>query len=498
MKMKLPESSYNWISLAGATIAIISFFMIVFLFVISSVLDRGSSYLGLVIYIILPAFLVAGLILIPIGMFWKKKREEKHGKSEKKLPFIDLNNERHRNAATIFIIGTIIFLFVSAIGSYEAFHYTESVEFCGTVCHNVMNPEYTAYQNSPHARVSCVECHVGEGVDWYVRSKLSGLRQVYAVIADDYPKPIPTPIRDLRPARETCEQCHWPEKFYAQKYRLEKHFLPDEENTEWDIHLIMRIGASHSALGLQEGIHWHINPDVKIEYASTRDDREEIPWVRYTNLKTGEVTIYEDEYNKLEEGQLDTLEIREMDCMDCHNRPSHNYKPPAFFVNNAMAAGTMPVELPELKYISMEVCGEEYDSQAQADSAIDAGLKSFYADYYPEIDESLVQKAVDGLKQEYAKNIFPEMKVRWDQYPNHIGHVEFNGCFRCHNDMHASEDGKVISKDCNQCHYITAQGPADSLQVASIKESLEFRHPTDIDEAWKDFLCTDCHTGLNP
>ncbi len=498
MKLKLPESVYNWISLIGVTIASISFFMIVFLFVISSVFDRGGSYLGLVIYIILPAFLVAGLILIPIGMVWKKRRITKHGKDEKRLPFIDLNNERHRNAFTIFIIGTILFLFVSAVGSYEAFHYTESVEFCGTVCHNVMNPEYTAYNNSPHARVRCVDCHVGEGVDWYVRSKLSGLRQVYAVIANDYPKPIPTPITDLRPARETCEKCHWPEKFYSQKFRLEKHFLPDEKNTEWDIYLLMKIGASHSALGLQEGIHWHINPNVKIEYVPTSEEREEIPWVKYTNLKTGEITIYEDQDNPLDQAAMDTLGVRTMDCMDCHNRPSHNYKPPAFFVNNAMTAGTMPKELPELKSIAMEICAEEFETKDEANEYIRTTLTEYYTDNYPDSKPELVEQAIVGLQEEYNLNIFPEMKVKWDQYPNHIGHIEFNGCFRCHNDIHMSEGGKVISKDCNQCHTITAQGPADSLQVAQINQSLEFKHPTDIDEAWKEFLCTECHTGLNP
>lgn len=498
MKLKLPQSAYNWISLIGATIASISFFMIVFLFAISTIFGSGGSYLGLVIYIILPAFLIAGLILIPIGMVWKRKRIEKYGNGEKKLPYIDLNDERHRNAATIFIVGTIIFLFASAIGSYEAFQYTESVEFCGTVCHAVMEPEYTAYQNSPHARVRCVDCHVGEGVDWYVRSKLSGLRQVYAVIADDYPRPIPTPITDLRPARETCEQCHWPEKFYARKLRVQRHFLSDETNSEWDIYMTMKIGATHSALGLQEGIHWHINPNVKIEYAALTEEREEIPWVRYTNLETGEVTIYEDSDNPLEPGMLDSLEIREMDCMDCHNRPSHNYQPPAFFVNNAMTAGTMPKELPELKLLSMEICSEEFATKDEANRYIDSTLTSYYEENYPEIEKALVEKAVSGLQNEYNKNIFPEMKVQWDQYPNHIGHVEFNGCFRCHNDVHSSESGKVISKDCNQCHTITAQGPPDSLQVASINSTLEFKHPVDIGEAWKDMFCTDCHTGLNP
>ncbi|KUG25355.1 cytochrome c family protein [hydrocarbon metagenome] len=184
--------------------------------------------------------------------------------------------------------------------------------------------------------------------------------------------------------------------------------------------------------------------------------------------------------------------------MDCHNRPSHNYKPPAYFVNNAMTAGIMPRELPELKSISMEICSEEFDTREEANEYIRNTMTEFYEDNYPEYDKSLVERAIIGLQTEYNRNIFPEMKVKWDQYPNHIGHLEFNGCFRCHNDMHMSEEGKVISKDCNQCHYITAQGPPEDLQVARINESLEFIHPTDIDDAWKEFLCTDCHTGLNP
>ena len=268
LKIKLPRSVYNWVSLIGAVIALISLFMIGFLFVISFFLDRGGSYLGLVIYIILPAFFVTGLILIPVGMLWDIKKRERSGYQEKRLPYVDLNEVAHRNAFLIFVSGTILFLFVSALGSYEAFHYTESTEFCGTLCHTVMKPEFDAYQNSAHARVRCVDCHVGEGADWYVRSKMSGLYQVYAVLANVYPKPIPTPISNLRPARETCEKCHWPEKFYSRKIRLEKHFLNDEKNTEWNISLLMKVGPSHSTQGLEEGIHWHINPDIKIEFVS--------------------------------------------------------------------------------------------------------------------------------------------------------------------------------------------------------------------------------------
>jgi nitrate/TMAO reductase-like tetraheme cytochrome c subunit len=327
MKLKLPISAYNWTSITGVTLALIALFMILFLFIISVFLNQGSSYLGLIIYILLPGFLIMGLILIPLGMFFSaRKRKRNHAEGVNKWPLIDLNDVRHRNGFFIFIIGTAVFLLISAIGSYEAFHYTESVEFCGKICHKIMTPEYTAYQHSPHARVACVDCHVGTGASWYVKSKLSGLYQVYAATIGSYPKPIPTPVRNLRPARETCEQCHWPQKFYSRQLRLERHYLADSSNTEWDINMVVRIGASLSALGLQEGIHWHINPNTRIEYIASDISRTKIPWVRYTNIKTGKVSIFKSTEEKTD--KLNTSDSRIMDCMDCHNRPSHNYLPP--------------------------------------------------------------------------------------------------------------------------------------------------------------------------
>jgi nitrate/TMAO reductase-like tetraheme cytochrome c subunit len=502
MKLKLPYSSQNWFSLIGATIAIISLFMIVFLFVIATLFEQEHSYLGLIVYILLPSIMIMGLLLIPIGMIITIRRRKKGEKSEvMDWPKIDLNDLRHRNAFFIFAIGTTIFLFLSAVGSYEAFHFTESTEFCGTICHRVMDPEYVAYQHSPHARVRCVDCHVGSGADWYVRSKMSGLYQVYAVLANVYPTPIPTPIRNLRPARETCEECHWPQKFYAQKLRLERHYLNDEENTQWDIRLKMKIGADHSALGLTEGIHWHINPDVLVEYIASDDRNEELPWVRYTNLKTSETIVYQDEDNPIEDSLITSTNIRAMDCIDCHNRPSHSYRPPAFFVNDAITGGEIPHELPGIKSLAMGICAEEFTSSDSASSYIRKTISKFYKSDYPEIfddQEALVEQAIVGLQSAYSENIFPDMKVRWSAYPNHIGHLEFDGCFRCHNDTHISDSGKTIEKDCNLCHTIEAQGEIDNMQFAEFGESLEFLHPADVGDDWKDALCTDCHTGLDP
>jgi len=498
MKFKVPESSRNWISLIGATIALISFFMIVFLFTITSILFQEATYIGLVIYILLPAVMIVGLLLIPIGMIISRKKVAAH---EGPWPKIDLNDPRYRNSFILFSIFSAIFLFASALGSYQAFHYTESVEFCGEVCHSVMEPEYTAYQNSAHARVACVDCHVGSGADWYVRSKLSGLYQVYAVLADVYPRPIPTPIENLRPARETCEECHWPQKFYGQKLRLERHYKNDEENSPWDIHLLMKIGAEQPAYGYKEGIHWHINPNIQVEYIATDEQRQEIPWVRYINFETGDTVVYQNEDIAPDEDEIKTAEIRVMDCMDCHNRPSHSYKPPAYFVNEAMAAGRIPPNVPEIKNLSMEICAEEMPTSDSAMQYIRESIHEFYSENYTDFaDENpeLIEKAIAGLEDAYLKNIFPSMKVRWDAYPNNIGHLEFDGCFRCHNDLHTAENGDVISKDCNICHTIVAQGPPEDKMMATVAGTQEFIHPSDIGEVWKELLCTECHTGLNP
>ena len=497
MKLKLPHSTHNWLTIAGAIISLISFFLIIFLFLITIAFNQGGSYLGLVIYILLPAFLVFGLILIPIGMFIKYKKDKKQKKDTTTWPIIDFNDQRKRNAFFIFIFGTAIFILVSAIGSYEAFHFTESVEFCGTICHTVMNPEYTAYQNSPHARVACVECHVGEGADWYVRSKLSGLYQVYSVIFKKYSKPIETPIKNLRPARETCERCHWPEKFYARKLISQKHFLTDNNNSEWNISLIMKIGSSHSAFGLKEGIHWHINPNTKIEYKSIDDKNEIIPYVKYTNLKTGEVFVYEDNSTPLNDS-LKNSKTHIMDCMDCHNRPSHSYNHPSSFLNNALTSGEIDKSLPNIKSLAMDLVSKMFSTKDSALEYISTEIKKYYKENYPEIfntKKESIERSIKGIQNGYSKNIFPEMNVRWSKYPNHIGHLHFNGCFRCHNDIHSTKDGRKISKDCNLCHTIISQGKPDNLQVTSVDYSLEFLHPGDVGDLWKSSLCIDCHSG---
>jgi hypothetical protein len=496
--MKLSRSIYNWISIVGFIAAVNSAILILVLFIQSMLTAHPNPYNGIFAYIILPVILVIGLLLIPIGMLITRKKAKA---AEQRWPVLDLNNPHSRQSLIVVSIFTFLFLIVSAMGSYEAFNYTESVDFCGKLCHKVMEPEYVTYLHSPHARVACVECHVGEGAGWYVKSKLSGLYQVYSVIFHKYSQPIGTPIKNLRPARETCERCHWPQKFYSWKLVSEKGFLTDSVNTQWNVSMLMRIGPTHSAMGLQEGIHWHINPNVRIEYIADSKDRETIPWVKYTNLKTGEVMIFSDTANQLTAKAIDTLEHRVMDCMDCHNRPSHSYKSAPVFVDNAMVGGEVPDDLPFIKKVAMNVLKGPFTNKDSAYKYIGDSIRNFYRISYPAIYKSKrasIDKAVNGILDVFSMNVFPYMRASSNSYLNHIGHLESDGCFRCHSDRHVSKQGKVITKDCNLCHTIVAQGPSGKIEYSNINSALGFRHPIDIQDKWKTFNCTECHRELYP
>jgi hypothetical protein len=498
--MKLPSTAKNWLTIIGSSIAGINLVLIILLFIISTIFNKGNTNLGLYIYVILPGFLVLGLLLIPIGMIRQRKIIRKSGQAGPgRYPFIDLNDPRHMNAFLIFTVTTIVVLVLSTMGSFEAYHMTESVEFCGTLCHKVMEPEHTAYQNSPHANVLCVECHVGSGASWYVKSKLSGMRQVYATLTNTYPRPIETPLHDLRPARETCEKCHWPQKFYSRTLVTNKYFLTDSLNSEWDISLDMKIGPEYSGLGLKEGIHWHINPDVNIEYISENDKRENITYVKYTNKKSGEVTVYRDEANPVTDSLIAASDKRTMDCIDCHNRPSHNYNSPPVYFNKAMLTGAVSKNIPFIKKVAMDILRDKFSTTDTAMLMINNGITDYYKTNYPEyyqMKKDTISNAIAAIEKGFKQNTFPAMKVAYDVYPEHIGHLETNGCFRCHNGTFKAEDGHVISRDCNLCHTIVGQGKPSDMEYTSIKQNLEFRHPIDIGGAWKESNCSDCHLYL--
>ena len=241
---------------------------------------RSSPYLGVLTYMVFPAFLILGLLLIPVGMWRERRRRRTAAPGEiPRLPRIDLNIPAQRSAFVFFLAFSIFFILLSAAGSYRAYQFTDSVRFCGQLCHTVMRPEYTTYLQSPHARVPCVECHVGQGASWYVRSKLSGSYQVYAAIFHKYPQPIPTPVANLRPAQQTCEQCHWPRKFYGAQLKVFYHYAEDEKNTPRQIRMLINTGGAEPDTGLPSGIHWHMNIANQITYIASDAQRQVIPWV---------------------------------------------------------------------------------------------------------------------------------------------------------------------------------------------------------------------------
>jgi hypothetical protein len=313
-----------------------------------------------------------------------------------------------------------------------------------------------------------------------------------------YPQPIPTPIKNLRPARETCEQCHWPDKFHGSQERVFDHYMADEQNTRWPIRMLIKTGGGSKEAGIAEGIHWHMNIANRVEYIARDATRQDIPWVRITDTRTGESREYASTDSPLTEEERAGAEVRVMDCMDCHNRPSHIYRSPKYSMNAAMEAGRIDATLPAVKRLGIEVLSAQYPSTADAMRAIEQALTSFYREQHPEVERDrgpAVARAVSEIQQIYRTNQFPEMKVRWDTYADNIGHLVFPGCYRCHDGNHQSPDGTAITHACTACHTIAAQGKPEALEFATSVDGLTFAHPIDIGDAWQVMKCSDCHAS---
>ncbi len=491
---RFPRVFYNPVTFAGLAIAAVSFGLILFLIILEIFGPEQKPYMGIIAFVVLPGFLIIGIATLIAGAIVEHFRI-RAGKTRKSvLPIINLNIKQHRNIFIYFATGILLFLFFSAFGTYKAYEYTDSDEFCGTICHKVMSPEFTAYQTSPHARVGCVNCHIGSGAEWYVRSKVSGLYQVYSVLFNKYSKPIPTPIENLRPAQETCEKCHWPNKFYRQKEVEKTYFLSDENNSKWSLILLMKIGGGNEETGVTKGIHWHMNIANEISYLAIDNERQVIPWVKSKSADGNEVIYKSDEF-KDPDSLLNQKNIRKMDCIDCHNRPAHIYNPPSRSVNNFMAANLIDAELPYIKSLAVKALEVQYSSSKVALDSIKIFISDFYKLNYPNIYSSkrkTIDHSIAAIQKIFSRNYFPEMNVNWKYFPENTGHTYSPGCFRCHDGKHFSEDGKVISKDCTVCHTIVEEKINDSNQISLT--GIDYKHPVDVDKSWRNILCSNCHT----
>ena len=485
----------NPISLIGIALAAVAFANILFLIFLDSFSHISSPYVGILAYMVAPAIMIVGLIMIPVGMVIERRRRLREVGAPPHFARLDLNNPAQRSAAAFVLSFVVIFSLMSAVGSYKAYEFTDSITFCGQLCHSVMGPEFTAYQQSAHARVGCVECHVGSGASWYVKSKLSGIRQVYYTAMGTFPRPIPTPVHNLRPASDTCEQCHWPKKFWGAQLKVFSHYGTDEQNTPRVLRLLIKTGGGDPGLGQSTGgIHWHMNIANHMTYIATDEQRQVIPWVRMED-NNGNAVEFVAKDSPLSQAQIDKADKRKMDCIDCHNRPSHVYTPPDISVDRSLVAGSIDPSLPFIKAQGVDALVAEYKTQDEGLKAIGEKIPKYYQEKYPQIASGKADKisaAVTELQRIYGTTFFPAMKVNWKTHPNNIGHMYYPGCFRCHDGNHVSKDGRVISKDCNACHTLLDQ--EEGTSHLSQMQAQQFKHPVDIGDL-SAVNCADCHTG---
>jgi nitrate/TMAO reductase-like tetraheme cytochrome c subunit len=456
------------LSLVGATMVtvVFPFMAVAILLELQGVFH--SPYFGFVLYMVMGPIFILGLILTFVGLFLRSKEDvglftfnylrEQFSRPEGFLKI--------RKLIALVAGLTLVNIVVILLLSYTGYHYTESNEFCGTLCHTVMEPEYTTYQQSPHSRVNCVSCHIGGGAQWFVKAKISGTRQLAAVVLNTYSKPIPTPVHGLRPASDTCEQCHRPEYFHGEKLKVIDKYREDEKNTHVQTVLVMKIGSGGYLGSKPHGIHWHVAPENDITYVHTDEAREEITEVRLTNAQTG-VMVYSNG-----DGDSDSHgKTRQMDCIDCHNRPTHVYLEPDQALDRKMKLGIIPDSIPYIKKKAMEMVTKEYGSHEEAKIAIADELSNWYRENYPDVVQSAggdLDRAITGIQAAYTENVWPKMNITWSTYKNNLGHRDELGCFRCHDEEHETPDGEIISMDCEACHIILAEEEKDPEILESL------------------------------
>lgn len=438
--------SSHWISMLGVALTTTAGFS--WLFVLPSHMSGRSAdpYVGILIFLIIPALLFAGLALIPIGVFLAR-RQVVAG-----LRALPDRKAALRRLGTFLALMTFVNLLIGSQATYRAVQHMETDQFCGQSCH-VMKPEFTAWKHAPHSRVECVECHIAPGASGWLKAKMNGSGQMLAVLLNTFPRPIESAMESnkLVDSAETCERCHARDRKVGSRIKVFPSFKDDEGNTKTTTVLTMRVGGGAA------GIHGaHMGSGVSIRYAAADPKRQNIPWVEYRDSKGVVETFIAGDAKP---GSSESLPKFEMQCVDCHNRPAHSFQTADRAMNEAIASGELPARLPFLKKTGLALITANYVSEEAAAESIPAKLAEFYRTRYPEVAASqttAIASAGKGLAAIYGRNIFPDLKVVWGTYPNNLGHTDAPGCFRCHDDNHAAANKKTIPNDCTTCHQMVA------------------------------------------
>lgn len=445
----------NTLSLLGVILAAASAVLILLLAALSLVGLSDGPHAGVITYVVLPSLFVIGLALVPIGLALQRRRERRAAARAQSpppaLPVIDLNSPAMRASVLAYLLLAVASLGVLAGAGYKGVEVLESTQFCGQACHDTMQPEAVAHARSPHANVPCTQCHVGPGASWFVRSKINGLEEVVEEIFNSYPRPIPTPVHNLRPAREVCEQCHWPAKFVGDRLVVITHYADDEKNTATKTVLSLHVGGQAGQAA--SGIHWHVGRGTTIRYLAD-PSRETIYTVELTTANGTRKTF------KGATAAPPGAQWRTMDCVDCHNRPTHTFHEPDEEIDTALDDGRIDTSLPFIKREGLKVLKVAYPSQQVARESIQAAIEQFYRTQYAAVasqQAQAVRQAGKALGDIWCWNVFPKMKVTWDTYPNHLGHQQSPGCWRCHDNKHVTASGEKISRQCELCHNVVAE-----------------------------------------
>lgn len=445
--------SRHWLSLAGVALIAIAGTSLFFVGPHGIRGHASNPYAGIVVFLVVPAIFFTGLLLIPLGIYLSK-REIRRGLAEASFD----RGAAVRRLALFLAVTTALCVVIGSQLTYRAVGYMETPQFCGATCHS-MKPELAAYANSPHSRVECVDCHVAPGAAGWIESKKNGIRQLVEVVFKTEPKPIPSALESNRlvPAQETCENCHWPQKFDGARLRIFSKYAEDETNTRRDTVLLMLVGGDRIP-----GIHGaHLGPGIHILYAAADAARQSIPQVEYRNNLTGAARVYNSPDPPGD--RAGPLPAYEMQCVDCHNRPTHTFELPDRAMDKALAFGQMPSSLPFIKKKGMELLKASYRTSEEASARLPKELTEFYRRNYPGIYAQRtreIEQAASAVLAIYNRNVFPDLKVTWGTYPNNLGHTDFPGCFRCHDGSHATSEGTTITQDCNTCHEPLAMDEA--------------------------------------
>ena len=493
MKRILPVSFYNPLTLVGSIIAIVNLGLIVFLLIVDFLAKRPRPYSDLIILFILPLFFLIGMAFIILGIV-RQWRRQKSGlpAEEQRLLVLDFNDQKQRRLVILLSIGFVFLTLLYAFGMFKGYEFVESDFFCSRVCHTVMGPEHRAHAFSSHGEVECSACHVGSGSQYFVLSKLKGTTELYELLSNGFPRPIPVPVKDLRPSHDICQTCHSPVYTVTDTLQGRKYYLPDAKNTEWKIALLFKVGVVRTPTDRPPLMHWHYAVAKQIEYETADPKREIIPWIRAIGFD-GKARIYRTEDGNASGKDPMPEQKRIMDCIDCHNRVGHEYYPPDRILNVLLSLKVIDPLLPDIKSTAIQALEGNYTSREAAKSGIKDAIMEFYKKSYPDIatlKKAEIERVIVILKDSYDRNYDPVMKVSWKNFPSQSGHMYSLGCFRCHDGKHKSDDGAVLSKDCNLCHLLIKHRVENKLSVLNEET---YPHPVDIGDSYKEMNCSDCH-----